>query len=655
MYAKLAWRNVLRQLGNYMIYFLTVSLTIALTFSLYNVIFSQQLIQLARYIADLKSSVILISIFIAIIVAFVLGYANSFLLKLRKKEFGMYMTLGMTRKNVCHIFLVENLFIGFFSLALGILIGMFLYQGMIQITMNILGYTIAFADYSAQGLLVTIIMVIVLFLLSSLTSIRYLRKASILTLLQDETKKNRQVKYPVLWFVIAFISLLVMIGTLLFLASFFREAMIQSDMNGGILITDILLMLISVYLFHVAVARSIVNLLLHNKKFVHRGTNTFVLRQVRNSLASNSSIIGVLAVLLTVAVVVANVSYIMKTSEEASMDKNYPYDVEAYYDGADNAEDEVNDAMTCYEAIIAQYSDITQKIDYKIYTNGQYDFCDIIGVEHYQPDQFIRESDMNALLAGTGAGKIQLKGGYDVVNFYNYTSRNADFSKQTISVNGVTYEYRTTHNDYPSIFYGEFLIVVPDEAVTGMQVSCYMAEYDLATNDFDVYELKDKLSYEMEVSGFNMIVSAYTLRETARLDSLSTIAIMVISMLYIALIFVLMTLAILALKVLSGLNEDRRRYDVLYCLGVDRKQQGKTLFYQTFIFFLLPFVLPLLFTIPVCALTNMILVAGGYSTLLGSIVKNAVRIVLLLSVIYTLYYTATLRMAKSNVIMNQRR
>ena len=100
MYAKLAVKNVRRQIGNYMIYFITITLTVALMFSINNVLYSESLSVFAETVKDMRGGLIALFYFIALIVAFVLGYATSFMLKLRKREFGTYLTLGMKRKNI---------------------------------------------------------------------------------------------------------------------------------------------------------------------------------------------------------------------------------------------------------------------------------------------------------------------------------------------------------------------------------------------------------------------------------------------------------------------------------------------------------------------------------------------------------------------------
>ena len=176
MLSKIAFRNVRRQIGNYLIYFITVTLTVALMFAINNVIFSEQLKRFAVSISHMSAGLLTLSIIIALIVAFVLGYATSFMLKLRKREFGTYLTLGMTRRNILTIFILEMTIMGLAALGIGIFLGLFIYQGLMMIMCSLMEMQIAIAAYSLKALIFTIIIVIGIFLLSSLTSAHYHHK-----------------------------------------------------------------------------------------------------------------------------------------------------------------------------------------------------------------------------------------------------------------------------------------------------------------------------------------------------------------------------------------------------------------------------------------------------------------------------------------------
>lgn len=93
----LAFRNMKRQLSNYLIYFVTIAITISLIFAMNNMIYNDDLQQRAATFSSLATGLLALSAFLAIIIAIVLGYANAYILRLRKREFGTYLTLGMKR------------------------------------------------------------------------------------------------------------------------------------------------------------------------------------------------------------------------------------------------------------------------------------------------------------------------------------------------------------------------------------------------------------------------------------------------------------------------------------------------------------------------------------------------------------------------------
>ena len=113
-----------------------------------------------------------------------------------------------------------------------------------------------------------------------------------------------------------------------------------------------------------------------------------------------------------------------------------------------------------------------------------------------------------------------------------------------------------------------------------------------------------------------------------------------------------MSMSMLALKTLSGISEDKNRYSILYRLGASEKQRAKTLFWQIFIFFLLPFVFPAVFSLPVGIVCANIMRLAGYSAQAAGVFANSIIIALIIAAIYLLYFAATYLIAKRCVILD---
>ena len=134
MLFKLSVKNMKKSFKDYAIYFLTLVLGVAI-FYMFNSLDSQQAMlkvsESQREIIKLMITMLgYISIFIAVILGFLIVYANNFLINRRKREFGIYMSLGMGKRQISKLILVETILVGILSLSAGIVIGIFASQFM---------------------------------------------------------------------------------------------------------------------------------------------------------------------------------------------------------------------------------------------------------------------------------------------------------------------------------------------------------------------------------------------------------------------------------------------------------------------------------------------------------------------------------------------
>ena len=127
-----------------------------------------------------------------------LSYATGFMLKLRKKEFGMYLTLGMTRRNIQWLFACETGILSLAALIVGICAGLFLFQLLMALFSFIMEKPFAVSAYSLEAIFLTVFVSLGLFLLSTLASMRYLKKVTVTELLKEDTTQKVE-KHPLLW------------------------------------------------------------------------------------------------------------------------------------------------------------------------------------------------------------------------------------------------------------------------------------------------------------------------------------------------------------------------------------------------------------------------------------------------------------------------
>ena len=128
LYVKLALRNLKRSLKEYSIYVFTVTITMTLLYAFFAIAFSGEMQDLVTTYDNIKSIMIMVSILVTLIIAWLIYYISNFILQKRSREFGMYLLLGMKRTQVSRMFLFEQLALGAVGFFIGCVLGIFVYE-----------------------------------------------------------------------------------------------------------------------------------------------------------------------------------------------------------------------------------------------------------------------------------------------------------------------------------------------------------------------------------------------------------------------------------------------------------------------------------------------------------------------------------------------
>lgn len=650
MYFKLAVRNVKRQVGNYLIYFMTVSLTVALLFAINNLICSRELAVFVDRGEGAKTALKIVVAAISFVVAFVLSYATSFLLRRRKREFGTYLTLGMNRRGILCLFLAETFVICGIALGAGLLAGGFLFQGLMAVVKKLLEMEFSMSSYSMDGLLRTVLLTVMIFLLASLASGAYLKRVPIYDLIHGEKKVEKRVRHPVLWF----LATLGALGGMAACGILFWKSVDISLRGGTVDSMEYLLagFILCVMLFHMGAAKSIVFLLLRSPGFCSRGANTFVLRQLSGSLSANSVMFGCLALLMCLAVAGTNFSFIQKAAQEEALYVEWPYDI-IYYSNKYDREGEV--PLEEAERLITEYAGIRRQVSWRIFETGEQEFYSRTWwyEEWMAPnDSFMTVSDFNAVMAPLGLEPAALEGQFMIVGS-DAKAEEPDWTDMVWEHGGKKYTFHSCRMDYPKISYLYFYIVVPDEAAADMQCVETSRAYLTDRQRFDGIalhmELERLLSTGADEDGEGQRIP-FEIREYHRQEENNVSAILVVGALFASAVFLLLAMAILALKTLSGLGEDKRRYEILFRLGVGEREQARALFVQTFSFFMLPFALPMALSVPVAAFGTHLMRMEQMEASAEAVGLIAGIVAGVMALLYLLYYTASYLIARRTVV-----
>ena len=200
MLVKLALRNVKRAGRDYAIYFITVVLGVALFYA-FNAIKSQTVLfdamsaDSARMLDLLTLLIRMFSIVVACVLGFLVVYANRFLIRRRRREFGTYLLLGMSAGRVSRVLLCETILVGLASLVVGLALGIAMSQGLSFATAALMGTTMTKYRFivSPDAIGLTVLCFVVVFMVSALVDVIYIRRCKLITLLSArEANEDRK-------------------------------------------------------------------------------------------------------------------------------------------------------------------------------------------------------------------------------------------------------------------------------------------------------------------------------------------------------------------------------------------------------------------------------------------------------------------------------
>lgn len=139
MLGKLAYRNTKRNIKDYLIYLITVTASVSLIFAFNLVASSDEIVKLCSSMDAFKNSLFAVNILIIFVICFLINYTTKFMFEKRSKELGTYMLLGIKKKEIAHLVIIENILLGILAFVLAIPIGFLFSQFVSLVIVNLLG------------------------------------------------------------------------------------------------------------------------------------------------------------------------------------------------------------------------------------------------------------------------------------------------------------------------------------------------------------------------------------------------------------------------------------------------------------------------------------------------------------------------------------
>ncbi len=674
MYFKIALNNVRKSFKDYSIYFLTLTLGVCIFYAFNSIGDQKAFLELgkrqAEYIKVLQGLISGISVFISCVLGGLILYANNFLVKKRKKELGIYMTLGMGKNKISKILTYETALVGIISLVVGLGVGIIVSQGISAFASKL--FQVSLSDYkfllSTDAILKTVLYFGIIFILVMIFNTFVISKYKLIDML-TAAKKNEDIKIknPILTAIIFFISL-----GLLGVA---YKLVIKVGLNptDSMFLGSIVLGILGTLLLFFSLAGFVLYVLQKNKNIYLKGLNIFVLRQMNSKINTNflSMTVICLMLFLTISTLATGLSF--KNALEKGLENTTPFDASAtYYIDEDSkiktAEESIKELGFKFnpEDKIVSYNEYKlEKTNLESLLNKNAEgknIKDIVEAMTYKGTNAIIISSYNDIRALSGEKPLSLANNEVLISSnlgeVENTLKNILKNNEKIEINGK--EYNIANNaligegkvikeafESTGMTNNFFTLIVPDNIVSNLKPIANKININFPKNSNEeerVQKLFNEYRDGVVDSSKYGFVNGYTKARIYEDNNGMTNIVLFIGI-YLGVIFLISSTAVLALQQLSEASDSIDRYKSLRRIGVSQKMINKSIFTQVSIYFGLPLVVALVHSVVAIKVVN------GFLTMFNrpDIGVSSLVTALIMVIVYGGYFYATYTGYKSTV------
>ena len=671
MYFKLAFKNIKKSYKNYVIYFLTLIFGICIFYT-FNSIESQSVMM---ELNEQKQSAFMMaeqlmgyfSVFIAFVLGFLIVYANNYLIKRRKKEFGIYMTLGMENGSLSKMIFLETLFIGAISLGIGLVLGIMLSQALSVLTaymfqVDLTKFQFVFSPLGFKRTVLCFSIIYLVVLIFNFISVRKIKLIDLLT----ASKRNEKPTIKNLWVsVILFLVSLGILGTAYY--KVIHDGIAFASFNA--LGLPILLGCIGTFIFFYSLTGFFLKVIQGNKKFYLRDLNMFVMKQISSKINTTFVSLSFICLMLFLAICTFSGGLGINRAINADLKDLTKFDVTFWSNSGENIENLLKEKNIDISNIAKEDSNMVMydsKIKYSNFLSkeGMTAMKNYFPVANDNDILVIGENGYNNTLKLLGKEPVNLKenqylavgnidemkkwvneslenGNMDqmkkLVNKSSENGKKINISEKTLEPENKKYE---NINLYNFTMKGDILIfVVKDSLLEGLKPVSSRFNMMLKDNSNTKEELENVRDQLVESQ-------VYSITKKEIYDNAAGLgATMAYLGIYLGLIFIITSAVVLAIQQLTESTDNVERYRLLKEIGVDQKMINKAIFTQVGVYFMLPLSLAIVHSIVGLKISSTIVGVFGNASIMPNVIITAIIFV----IIYGGYFLATYLGAKKNI------
>lgn len=603
-YFRLALTNIKKHARSYVPYIITCVITIAMFYIIKSLAFN-----LDKNLSSISAatSMNLGSIVVAIFAIIFLFYTNSFLLKKRKKEFGLYNILGMEKKHMSALIATESLIISVISLVLGLIIGIALDKLIFMIVIKLLdgqsplGFTII-----PEAILHTVVLFCIIFAAILLNSVRIVYTTKTIDLLHGSNTGEKEPKTK--W-------LLAILGVLCLGGGYTISIISKSPVSAiGLLFVAIVLVVIGTYFIFVAGIIALLKLLRKNKGFYYKTSHFISISGMIYRMKQNAVGLANICVLSTMVLVMVSTTSSLVIGMQDTINTISPYDYSiSVVDGKTNQQvkDDIKNTATDNNLKITkfvdyQYLEFNADLKYNCITASDYS----VESEKLVSLIIVNQQDYNMLTNSS----VELSDD-QVMMFYPNSFPYSDLTifdqKYKVKESRKISDFIPGKNRIGYSIYDSYGIVVKDNSQLQKISKYYNSLYgNSETNEYNEHncyfyecnfnvdaDLKKQLEFSEIIRNSELYQGGYyndSISSTFKSEVLQafrdTYSSMFFLGIFLSILFIMATILIIYYKQISESYDDKERYEIMQNVGMSHTEVKRTIRSQVLTVFFLPLI-----------------------------------------------------------------
>ena len=603
MFFKLALRNVRRSFRDYGVYLLTLTFGVCLFYTFNSLEGQGAMVYLAQngspMVEVIQACISIFSVFVAVVLACLILYANRFLLRRRKRELGTYLLLGLGQGQVSLVLVLETGLVALVSLVLGLGLGVLASLGLSQLTLSMFQISMdgmLGLHFSPAAAGKTILYFGLIFLLVMLLSGVQVSRSKLLDLMQGDRRNEPLRQRSLTWAVFQCVLGVVCLGVAYVMLLTFGMMILAMPM---LCVPMLALGTVGTLLIFRSLSGFVLRLVRSRPGLYYRDLNMFTLRQWISRVHTAYLSQTVICILLLLAIGITASSIGLNSTLNGQTDRQAPFDLSVQYQGADQT------GPIDFPALLGERGVASDRFTWQESVTFYYNDPAITGVEDVSAA--VRLSDLDGLRARAG------------MSAYSGAVPGELTDWESIPVTGDL---------------GLSCAVIPDEMAGQLKVRRQIWSADYAG---DAAETEQAVADVLQALSRDYVGLRLNSRQQIYAGIMGNKILALFLGLYLGFTFLLAAAAVLALQQLSQGADNTKRYRTLRRLGAEEGMVGRSAVQQVALAFLLPLALALIHSVVGMKAANDVIAMAGQLNVGESTVATA----LVLLLVYGGYFLAT--------------